>query len=111
MTTLREGHPEFEFPAAWEVVKFDACGFYVRRFQSVCGGAKAVDFLAVDDERSLWMIEVKDYRVDPRPLPLDLPLDVARKVRARWLAWLRPRRMPTRPTNAIGPGVPWPARP
>ncbi|HYA40572.1 MAG TPA: hypothetical protein VEF34_04685 [Syntrophobacteraceae bacterium] len=57
--------------------------FYRNQFQSVCGGAKAVDVLAVSPspEQRAWLIEVKDYRVQPRTKPTELGLEVACKVR------------------------------
>ncbi|MGA2936414.1 MAG: hypothetical protein ABSF52_04860 [Syntrophobacteraceae bacterium] len=71
----------FQFPAEWKASKYDDWSFYRNQFQSVCGGAKAIDVLALSPERCAWLIEVKDYRVNPRTKPTELPVEVACKVR------------------------------
>ncbi|MBI4322293.1 MAG: hypothetical protein HY675_27685 [Chloroflexi bacterium] len=63
MPTLREGSLVCTFPDDWEVTKYDDWAFYRNQFANCCCGNKAVDFLAHDPiDRTLWLIELKDYR-------------------------------------------------
>ena len=62
MPTIEEGNLKFDFPENWFASKFDEWSFYLNQFQSVCGGAKGVDVVAVDPDACLWQIEAKDYR-------------------------------------------------
>jgi hypothetical protein len=78
---LREGKLEFTFPDEWEVTKYDAWSYYQNQFKGCCCGNKAVDFLAIDRERNLWLIEVKDYREHVRTKTEELWNQVAIKVR------------------------------
>jgi hypothetical protein len=81
MPSISEGALTFQFPNNWQATKFDEWSFYRNQFQSVCGGAKAVDLLAIAPDHQLWIIEVKDYRQHPRAKTLDLVNEVACKVR------------------------------
>ncbi len=83
MTRIREGDLVFVFPENWEVSKYDMWEFYRRRFKGCCTGCKAVDFAAVcpEPQKTLWLVEVKDYRVHRRTKIVDLPLEMALKVR------------------------------
>jgi len=81
MQTITEGGLEFSFPNAWLVSKFDDWSFYRNQFQSVCGGVKAVDIVAVEPRVCFWNIEVKDYRQHRRTKTIDLADEVAFKVR------------------------------
>ncbi len=81
MPDISEGGLTFQFPVNWEVSKYDEWSFYRNQFQGVCGGAKAVDMLALSPERRTWLVEVKDYRVDRRTKPTELAEEVAHKVR------------------------------
>lgn len=81
MPTITEGNLSFSFPNAWEASKFDEWRFYKKQFQSVCGGAKAVDVIAVEPNTCLWKIEVKDYRQHRRTKSIDLAEEIATKVR------------------------------
>jgi hypothetical protein len=78
---IKEGKLAFDFPSTWQATKYDDWSFYQNQFQKVCGGAKAVDILAVAPDKCVWVIEVKDYRQHPRSKAIDLPDEVARKVR------------------------------
>lgn len=79
----------FEFPPSWKIGKYDDWDFYKNRFIRMWNGLKAVDLLAVDpQEKTLWMIEVKDYRLFPRTKAIDLADEVARKVVATLAALL-----------------------
>lgn len=80
MTVLVEQALTFTFDAGCEVTKYDDWSFYRNQFQRTCGGARAVDFLCLDNPVG-WMIEVKDYRANPRSKLLDLTEEVAAKVR------------------------------
>lgn len=81
MSEFAEGRLVFVFPDDWTAVKYDTWAFYRNQFQSVAGGCKAVDLLAVEPTRTLWLIEVKDYRAHPRGKVQDLPDELAVKVR------------------------------
>ena len=69
----------FDFPERWEVSRYDDWAFYRRQFARIVG-VKAVDLLALGSDRSVWLVEVKDYRAHPRTKPSDLHEEVARKV-------------------------------
>ena len=43
-------------------------------------GIKALDLLAIDPDKTAWLIEVKDYRIYPRTKPSDLGEEIAHKV-------------------------------
>ncbi|MBF0177024.1 MAG: hypothetical protein HQL63_09280 [Magnetococcales bacterium] len=87
MTAITEGRLTFTFPGQWDAVKYDDWSFYRNQFNGCCGGTKAVDILAIGHNgaqrqgRTLWVIEVKDYRIRPRTKPSDLGDEVAAKVR------------------------------
>lgn len=81
MPTIMEGNLTFQFPNAWQATKFDQWSFYRNQFQSVCGGAKAIDILALDPDDRLWTIEIKDYRQQRRTKTGQLAEEVACKVR------------------------------
>ena len=98
MKTIKEGNLTFSFPDSWDVSKFDAWTYYTRNFQSVCGGCKAVDFVAITPQPQLWLIEVKDYRKHLRTKSIDIADEIAAKVRDT-LAGLFSARV-----NAVVPG-------
>ncbi len=81
MPQINEGQLRFNFPDDWEASKFDEWSFYVNQFQSVCGGAKAVDVIAVEPNVCLWNIEAKDYRQHRRTKTIDLAEEIAVKAR------------------------------
>src|SRR5262245_57336552 len=70
----------FDFPESWEPSRYDAWAFYRRQISRMWDGIRAVDVLAVDPDRTAWLIEVKDYRVHARTKPTDLAEEVAGKV-------------------------------
>lgn len=80
---LQEGDLAFVFPGDWEVSQYDAWSFYRNRFKDCCSGCKAVDFVAIlaRNSKELWLVEVKDYRRHPRTKAVDLPEEIALKVR------------------------------
>jgi hypothetical protein len=70
----------FDFPDGWKVSRYDEWSFYRNQFSKMWEGIKAVDILAIDLSRSLWLIEVKDYRTHRRTKPSDLSEEISRKV-------------------------------
>jgi len=81
MVIKKEGKLQFTFPENWRVSKYDDWSFH-KQFQNICGGAKAVDFIVLaPDNRTTWLIEVKDYRQHRRTKPSELPMEVACKYR------------------------------
>ena len=81
MPSITEGLLTIDFPNSWQASKFEEWSFYRNQFQSTCGGAKVVDILAVEHNACLWKIEIKDYRQHRRTKTIDLPDEVAMKVR------------------------------
>ncbi len=81
MPKISEGDLTFHFPDQWQVAKFDQWSFCRKQFQYVCGGAKSLDVLAIGPRRSLWLIEIKDYRRHRRTKAIDIADEVAFKVR------------------------------
>lgn len=81
MPSITEGKLTFDFPDNWQASKFDEWSFYRNQFQKVCGGAKAVDMLAIAPQVCCWTIEVKDYRQHRRTKAIDLAEEIAEKVR------------------------------
>lgn len=58
---IDEGSIRFEFGRRWDVMKLDEHLDYRERLAKV-DGTKAVDFLGIVDQESLYFIEVKDFR-------------------------------------------------
>jgi energy-coupling factor transporter ATP-binding protein EcfA2 len=81
MQAITEGQLTLQFPDDWKATKFDDWSFYRNQFQNVCGGAKAVDVLAVEARICFWKIEVKAYRQHRRTKTIELADEVAFKVR------------------------------
>ena len=69
----------FTFPNSWEVTKYDDWTYY-RAYQHAKVGTKAVDLVAVDPDRTAWLIEVKDYRRHRRTKSIELSSEIAQKV-------------------------------
>jgi hypothetical protein len=77
-----EGQLTFSFPDDWPICRPSGTSFYRRHFQSFCGGSKEIDFLAYQPSfKTLWCIEVKDYRTGQRTKQDDLADEVAQKIR------------------------------
>ncbi|MEI7714181.1 MAG: hypothetical protein WCI94_22295 [Rhodospirillales bacterium] len=70
----------FAFPDGWLAGKYDDWEFYRSRWLKTWPGSKAVDLIAVAPERTVWLIEVKDYNHPQTEAPSTLPDIVARKV-------------------------------
>lgn len=80
MPAITEGGLTFTFPAGWDASKFDEWSFYRNQFQGICGGAKAIDILAIEQD-CCWLIEIKDYRHRRRTKSGHVAEEVAAKVR------------------------------
>jgi len=70
----------FDFPNNWHISKYNDWSFYRNQFITIKNGIKSLDLLAVDPNKTAWLIEVKDYRLHPRTKPSDLSEEVAHKV-------------------------------
>jgi hypothetical protein len=70
----------FSFPEGWLASKYDDWSFYRNQFSRMWNGIKSLDLLAVDPQKTGWLIEVKDYRLNTRTKPSDLGNEVAHKV-------------------------------
>ena len=70
----------FYFPDNWQVSKYDDWSFYRNQFARMRNGIKSLDLLAIDTDKTTWLIEVKDYRANQRTKPSDLGEEVAYKV-------------------------------
>ena len=70
----------FTFPDLWTVGKYDDWTFYRTRWEAAWKGATAVDVIAVGPDRTVWLIEVKDYNHPSVEPPSGLADVVARKV-------------------------------
>ena len=91
MPRLTEGNLACDFPPAWEATKYDEWAFFRNQFSNCCNdaqssrrelrGSQAVDFLALDPSRTLWLIELKDYRHHRRTKPEKIWTEVAIKAR------------------------------
>lgn len=69
----------FTFPDGWLVSKYDEWGF-CRDFQKMKSGIKGVDLIAISPNKTLWLIEAKDFRAHPRTKPIPLHEEVWQKV-------------------------------
>lgn len=81
MKTIEEGSLAFDFPDTWLATKYDDWVYYRKHFQSSFGGTKAVDILALRANHLFYLIEIKDYRIEPRQKDMELAQEVAEKVR------------------------------
>ena len=77
---IQEDRLVFTFPVDAISSKYDAWSHYRNQFNSAFGGTKAVDVVYAAADTG-WLIEVKDYRVNPRTKAIDLADEVALKVR------------------------------
>jgi len=71
----------FEFPDEWKVSKYDDWAFYRKQFGSSYREYKALDLFAVAPDRTLWLIEAKDFRQHRRTKNVSLWEEMAQKVR------------------------------
>ena len=77
---IQEDRLVFAFPVDAISSKYDAWSHYRNQFNSAFGGTKAVDVVYAAADTG-WLIEVKDYRINPRTKAIDLADEVALKVR------------------------------
>ena len=70
----------FKFAENWKVSKYDDWAFYRRHFIRVHAGVKAVDLLALSPDKTLYLIEAKDYRQKRREKDISLAEEVVLKV-------------------------------
>ena len=80
MRIIEEGMLVFSFSDDAIVSLYDNWSFYRNRFNNAFGGAKAVDIVLVEKQRT-WLIEIKDYRTERRTKRIELAEEVALKVR------------------------------
>ena len=69
-------------PAGGWIWKYDDSVFHQGGFQNFAGGSKAVDAVALEPDGTLWLIELKDYRRNPRRKPSSVFDEMASKVRS-----------------------------
>ena len=91
MLRLTERKLACDFPPNWEATKYDDWAFYRNQFSNCCNdgqsstptlrGSRAVDILAIAPDRTLWLIELKDYRRHRRTKPEGIWTEVALKAR------------------------------
>lgn len=79
-SVLVEGALTFTFPPNSTATKYDGWSHYINQFQKTCGASKAVDLVYADGAVT-WLIEVKDFRQHKRTKTIDLPDEIAIKVR------------------------------
>lgn len=77
---LQEGALTFIFPEGASASKYDDWSHYRNQYQSICGGSKAVDIVYLE-QKTAWLIEVKDYRINRRTKAIDLADEITEKVR------------------------------
>ena len=70
----------FTFPNGWKVSKYDNWSFYRNRFSRFLTAIKAVDLLAISPNRTVFFIEVKDYRFYRRLKTIKLADEIVKKV-------------------------------
>ena len=69
-------------PAGWWVWKYDDSSFHRHQFQNFAGGSKAMDAVALADDGTLWLIEIKNYLRHKRTKPGSVFAEVAAKARS-----------------------------
>lgn len=79
MTEIDVEGLKFCFPDSWSATKYDDWSFYRNQFQRIGSGVKAVDLIALSQD-TMWMIEVKDYRLHRRAKAIDIDQEFAEKV-------------------------------
>ena len=93
MQIFAEGRVTFEFDDSFTVVRAEMSRYYAKRWQSFASvsgsaGNKGTDFVAYEPlTKTLWLIEVKDYRYTNRTKPSSLGQEFAEKCRDT-LGWL-----------------------
>lgn len=84
MQEFTEGRIVVAFPDGWRVSEPDKAAFYKKNFTHFAGGCKAMDYAAFDPAppaAELWLIELKDYRVNAREKLICIFEEIAQKTR------------------------------
>lgn len=83
MTAYDEQQQRFTFDdALWQVLKYDDSPEFRNHLGKQIQGSKAVDFVALGPESTLYLLEIKDYRKDHTPRPeAEVVSVVSQKVR------------------------------
>lgn len=82
MTSVDVDGVRLTVPEGWWIWKYDDSAFHRNQFQNFAGGSKAMDAVSLARDRTLWLIEVKDYRRNRRRKPGSVFAEVAKKARA-----------------------------
>jgi len=85
MPNFDEGTMRYTFPEGNEVLRLQDCAFYKKHWQNFAvstgdSGNKETDFISLVD-RTLWLIEAKDYRQKQRGKTQPLDKEFAQKCR------------------------------
>lgn len=80
MSTVSVDSLVFSFPVGWRVSKYDDWSYYRNQFSKIGSGIAAVDLIAIDVNRVVWLIEAKDYRAHKRTKPSCLAGEMRNKV-------------------------------
>jgi hypothetical protein len=87
MPEFVEGQIRYDFPEGFSILRLEDSTYYAKHWQHFAeqnGGAgnKECDCIAFDPKsKTLWLIEVKDYRAAFRTKPSELTVEFAQKCR------------------------------
>lgn len=87
MPEFVEGQIRYDFPEEFSIVRLEDSTYYTKHWQHFAEqtggeGNKECDFIAFDPKsKTLWLIEVKDYRAAFRTKPSELAVEFAQKCR------------------------------
>ncbi|MEM9217939.1 MAG: hypothetical protein AAGD25_26810 [Cyanobacteria bacterium P01_F01_bin.150] len=70
----------FTFPDTWQITKYDDWAFYRKHFLKIRSGIKSVDLIVLDDDQTVRLVEVKDYRQQQRQKQIELAEEMVQKV-------------------------------
>ncbi len=79
MPTIDVDGLKFKFNDEIKTSKFDDWSFYRNQFSKMANGIKAVDIIVVEN-KTVYLVEVKDYRGRLREKSLDLATEIQIKV-------------------------------
>ncbi|SEH08687.1 cysteine--tRNA ligase [Candidatus Venteria ishoeyi] len=86
MPNIIEDELCFTFDENWQVTQYDQWAFYrdKKGFNGIIDGVTGLDIIAINQENTVWLIEIKDFRkrkgyLTPE-VPSDLPNKLAKKV-------------------------------
>lgn len=69
----------FDFPTGWIVTKYDDWKF-CGQFQKMKKGIKGIDLIAISPNKTIWLIEAKDFRQHRRTKKTPLHDEIWQKV-------------------------------